>query len=307
MDIHLGCHRDHRVIVSIVMRPLVRSERRRGANTPRPAYDMPTHASIHRSRNRTRISPRRDGVHLVAAFHFRLRTRRGSGPGRRHRRVRRPSRHRRRAAVPRGALRGAAAGERRRAVRRGPRVDRQGQGDGRRPALHEHPIRSRSVGGRADVPPRRRCGAAADGDRRRDARRPVDTAARRRTARQDADHRRRRPYWPGGGADRQARLRDARRRVPPERLDGADAGRRRLRSRHRRSRPRRCGRPISSACSFPACPPTRTSSTASGSSLLQPHAWLINTARGAVVDEVALYDALVEQRHRRRRARRLRP
>ena len=30
--------------------------------------------------------------------------------------------------------------------------------------------------------------------------------------------------------------------------------------------------------------------------LFQPHAWLINTARGAVVDEVALYDALVEQR-----------
>lgn len=31
-------------------------------------------------------------------------------------------------------------------------------------------------------------------------------------------------------------------------------------------------------------------------SLLQPHAWLINTARGAVVDEGALYDALVERR-----------
>jgi phosphoglycerate dehydrogenase-like enzyme len=30
--------------------------------------------------------------------------------------------------------------------------------------------------------------------------------------------------------------------------------------------------------------------------LLQPHAWLINTARGAVVDEVALYDALAEGR-----------
>ena len=28
----------------------------------------------------------------------------------------------------------------------------------------------------------------------------------------------------------------------------------------------------------------------------QPHAWLINTARGAVVDESALYDALAEQR-----------
>jgi phosphoglycerate dehydrogenase-like enzyme len=31
-------------------------------------------------------------------------------------------------------------------------------------------------------------------------------------------------------------------------------------------------------------------------SCLQPHAWLINTARGAVVDEAALYDALVEHR-----------
>jgi len=31
-------------------------------------------------------------------------------------------------------------------------------------------------------------------------------------------------------------------------------------------------------------------------SLLRPHTWLINTARGVVVDEVALYDALVERR-----------
>jgi phosphoglycerate dehydrogenase-like enzyme len=31
-------------------------------------------------------------------------------------------------------------------------------------------------------------------------------------------------------------------------------------------------------------------------SMLPPHAWLINTARGSVVDESALYDALVENR-----------
>ena len=30
--------------------------------------------------------------------------------------------------------------------------------------------------------------------------------------------------------------------------------------------------------------------------MMQSHAWLINTARGAVVDEVALYDALLEKK-----------
>ena len=36
----------------------------------------------------------------------------------------------------------------------------------------------------------------------------------------------------------------------------------------------------------------RTSSTANVFAWLRPHAWLVNTARGMVVDEAALYDAL---------------
>ena len=50
---------------------------------------------------------------------------------------------------------------------------------------------------------------------------------------------------------------------------------------------RRGGRraPTSSACTFPAARRTRASSIASDCALLPPRAWLINTARGAVVDE----------------------
>lgn len=45
----------------------------------------------------------------------------------------------------------------------------------------------------------------------------------------------------------------------------------------------------------PSLPTTRGLVNAARLAQMQPHAWLINTARGAIVDELALYDALAEE------------
>ena len=53
---------------------------------------------------------------------------------------------------------------------------------------------------------------------------------------------------------------------------------------------------ISSACTSPRRPATAHFLNAERIAAIPRTAWVINTARGAVVDEVALYDALAEGR-----------
>ena len=135
-----------------------------------------------------------------------------------HRRVRGYARDRRRAALSRCPLRCAPARQRRGALWRWSRVDRQRQGDICGPAVHEHALGPRSIRGRAHVPARRRVSAPPHGDRRRHARRGMDPSSWRRAPWQDADNRRPRPHRPGRRPHRQARLRDAHRRLPPQRI-----------------------------------------------------------------------------------------
>ena len=110
---------------------------------------------------------------------------------------------------------------------------------------------------------------------------------------QDPGDRGGRTYRPGHCSNREPGLRHAHDWLPANSATGAG------RAVPIRSRPTlhwQCEMPTSSA--FTSTPNQRTisSSIASGCASIPPRAWLINTARGTVVDEQSLYDALADGR-----------
>ena len=255
---------------------------------------MPTHGSIHRSRHGTRISPRRRCILSSARFSFVPAPSEEAAlvhaiaeSGARHVIVGgRTYREALYAALPRGSV---VARSRR------PRVDRQGQSNGRRPPVHEHSLGPRPVRGRAgrSCSSRPRLGVSPGSPA------PCSmangAAARRRAARQNA-----RPSLAPAAPARRSRgspnaASACASSAAAKRIDRADASHGRFRSRDRR-RGRGAGAGRLRQLADSRRPGHARFINGERLALFQPHAWLINTARGAVVYEAALYDALVDKR-----------